>query len=190
MAKDSRRRMVVSAASLIGSRGAGATSLSVVLKASHAPRGSIYHHFPSGKRELVGEAMRWTSEQVMAHQRKCSSNTPAGVLEHFVSFFRQAVVSSHCQAGCPIAGVVMDTSSNEDRLIEIGRTSFRTWTRLLTSQLRAVGIPARSGRPLATTTLASVEGALVLCRAEKSVAPLDTVAAQLRQLASMAISRS
>jgi TetR/AcrR family transcriptional regulator, lmrAB and yxaGH operons repressor len=183
MAKDSRRRMVMSAASLIGSHGVGATSLTQVLEASHAPRGSIYHHFPAGKKELVGEAMRWTSKQVLTYQRRCTSTNAAGVLEHFVNFFRPAVVSSHCQAGCPIAGVVVDTYSEEVKLIEICRASFRAWTGLLTSQLIAVGVTSRRARALATTTLASVEGALILCRAEKKVEPLDLVASQLRQLA-------
>jgi TetR/AcrR family transcriptional repressor of lmrAB and yxaGH operons len=187
MARDSRRRMVESAASLIGSRGVAATSLSDVLEASRAPRGSIYHHFPDGKSELVGEAMRWTSVQVMTHQRACTATTAAGVVEHFVSLFRLAVVSSHCQAGCPIAGVVVDTYSDQDPLIQIGRSSFRAWTRLLTRQLAAVGADSRTASSIATTTLASVEGALILCRAEQSVGPLDTVANQLRQLVSASV---
>jgi AcrR family transcriptional regulator len=184
MAKNSRQRMVVSTASLIGSRGAAGTSLSDVLEASQAPRGSIYHHFPHGKSELVGEAMRWTNELVLAHQLACTARTPSGVLEHFVSLFRAAVVGSHCRAGCPIAGVVVDTYSNEDPLLEIGRAGFRAWTTLLTEQLTALGLPRARAKALATTTLASVEGALILCRAENSVAPLETVADQLRQLAS------
>jgi TetR/AcrR family transcriptional regulator, lmrAB and yxaGH operons repressor len=189
MPRDSRRRMVASAASLIGSRGAGATSLNDVLEASGAPRGSIYHHFPAGKSEMVGEAMRWTSEQVMAYQKKCEAKTAVGVIDHFLSLFRQAVVTSHCQAGCPIAGVVVDTYSEEDPLIKIGRDSFRQWTRLLTSQLVSVGVSLRDAKSLATTTLALVEGALILCRAEKSVVPLDTVAEQLRLLVSTPTSR-
>lgn len=176
--------MVVSAASLIGSRGAGATSLGDVLEASGAPRGSIYHHFPDGKSELVGEAMNWTCTQVMAHLRQCKAKTASGVIDHFVNLFRQAVVSSHCQAGCPIAGVVVDTYSTEDPLIDIGQRSFRKWIGLLTKQLTATGVSPPTARSWATTTLASVEGALILCRAERSVAPLDTVAAQLRQLVS------
>jgi AcrR family transcriptional regulator len=189
MAKDSRRRMVASAAALIGTHGVGATSLSDVLGASRAPRGSIYHHFPGGKRELVGEAMRWTSEQVLAHQRACTATTPTGVLDHFVGFFRGAVVASYCSAGCPIAGVVVDTASDDDPLMELGRSSFRAWTDLLATQLRAAGLTRQGGRRLAITTLASVEGALILCRAEKSSAPLDVVAVQLRQLAKIALAK-
>lgn len=176
--------MVVSAASLIGSRGVHATSLSDILDASQAPRGSIYHHFPDGKEELVGEAMRWTTEQVLAFQRGCTAANSSGVLDHFVRLFRRSMVSSRCRAGCAVAGAIIDTYEGQDRLIETGRSSFRSWTGLLTGQLVGVGIPRRDARSLAITTIAAVEGALILCRAEGSVAPLDTVAASLRLLTS------
>jgi TetR/AcrR family transcriptional repressor of lmrAB and yxaGH operons len=184
MPKDSRQKMVVSAATLIGSRGMGATSLADVLAASGAPRGSVYHHFPAGKEEMVGAAMRWTTEQVLAYQRACTARTATGVLDHFVELFRSTMVSTRCQAGCPIAGVVVDVYAKDDRLMGLGRTSFRSWTTLLTRQLHARGMSRPTARALAVTTLASVEGALILCRAENSVGPLEVVATQLRRLAS------
>lgn len=175
--------MVISAAALIGSHGAEATSFADVLAASRAPRGSIYHHFPGGKGELVEAAMQWTNEQVLAYQRGCTARTSAGVLEHFVQLFRASMVSSGCRAGCPIAGVIVDTYSGEDRLRGIGRSSFRAWAALLTRQLVATGMSPPKAQSLAVTSLASVEGALILCRAETSVRPLDVVAGQLRHLA-------
>src|SRR5271155_4041954 len=139
MPKDSRRRMAQSAASLIGSKGLAATSLSDVLEDSRAPRGSIYHHFPDGKRQLAGEAMRLTQAQVLSYQRSCKSTTPANVIDHFVDLFRQSMVSSECRAGCPVAGVLVDTYSEEDGLMQIGRESFRAWISLLAGQLRTSG---------------------------------------------------
>ena len=189
MARDSRHRMVVSAASLIGSRGVNATSLSDVLVESRAPRGSIYHYFPAGKDQLVGDAMRWTMEQVLAYQRGCTAQSASGVIEHFVDLFRQSMASSRCRAGCPVAGVVIDTHSDGE-LVHLGRTSFRSWISLLTSQLESVGTPPKAARSLAITTLASVEGALILARAEGSVAPLEVVAEQLRRLSAPTAPRS
>jgi TetR/AcrR family transcriptional regulator, lmrAB and yxaGH operons repressor len=184
MTRDSRERMVASAASLIGSRGVRATSFTEVLKDSRAPRGSIYHHFPGGKRQLVGDAMCRTSEQILAYQRTCRADTAAGVVEHFVNLFRLSLVSSQCRAGCPVAGVVIDTYDEQGPLRETARESFRSWIALLTDQLVAVGLTRADARSLSVTTLASVEGGLLLCRAEGSVAPLDQVARQLRSLAS------
>jgi TetR/AcrR family transcriptional regulator, lmrAB and yxaGH operons repressor len=184
MAKDSRERMVASAASLIGSRGVKATSFTEVLKDSRAPRGSIYHHFPKGKRQLVEDALHRTSEQIVAYQRTCIAGTAAGVLVHFVNLFRQSLSSSRCRAGCPVAGVVIDTYADQGPLRKTARESFRSWIALLTDQLVAVGVPRADARSLSVTALASVEGGLILCRAEGTVAPLDLIARQLQSLAS------
>ena len=176
--------MVTSAAHLLGSRGARATSFSEVLTDSRAPRGSIYHHFPDGKRQLLGEALRRTTEQVLEYQGTCTAKTASGVLEHFVGLFRQALTSSHCRAGCPVAGVVLDSYADEGTLRDIVRHSFRSWVALLTAQLVTVGIPRRRAHTLAVTTLASVEGGLILCRAEGNLEPLNVIVRQLRWLAS------
>lgn len=175
--------MVASAAALIGAHGVTATSFSDVLDDSGAPRGSIYHHFPGGKRQLAEDAMAWTREQVLAYQSSCRATSAPGVVEHFVALFRQAMVSSECHAGCPVAGVIVDTYSGEDGLLKAGRETFRSWIGLLARQLVSAGVPPRAARSLAMTTLASVEGALVLCRAEGSVRPLDSVEHQLSDLA-------
>src|SRR3989441_12154394 len=76
MATDTRGSMVRSAAALIRSRGVSATSLSDVLTHSGAPRGSIYHHFPDGKRQLAVDAIDWTSDQVLGHLRSCRAKRP------------------------------------------------------------------------------------------------------------------
>src|ERR1700716_4344435 len=108
MASNSRASMVRSAASLIRSRGVSATSFSDVLADSGAPRGSIYHHFPQGKEQLAGDAIRWTSERVLAHQRGCRATTASGVLGCFIDMWRQVVLASSGAAGCVVAGVAVD----------------------------------------------------------------------------------
>src|SRR5438093_13219352 len=99
MTSDSRARMVRSAASLIRTRGVNATSFSDVLSDSGAPRGSIYHHFPNGKEQLAADAIRWTSERVLAHQHMCRATTAAGVLDCFIDMWRQVVLASGGAAG-------------------------------------------------------------------------------------------
>src|SRR5205823_2194324 len=136
---DSRASMVRSAASLIRTRGVNATSFSEVLADSGAPRGSIYHHFPQGKEQLAEDAIRWTSERVLAHQRTCRATTPAGVLDCFIDMWRQVVLASGGSAGCVVARVAL-------------------------------------------ATVAGMEGALILCRAEGQIGPLETVAAELKRL--------
>ena len=181
---DSRASMVRSAASLIRTRGVNATSFSEVLADSGAPRGSIYYHFPQGKEQLAEDAIRWTSERVLAHQRTCRATTPAGVLDCFIDMWRQVVLASGGAAGCVVAGVAIDTDAADRARMDVVRATFRSWVDLLAEQLAAVGVPARRASRVALATVAGMEGALILCRAEGQIGPLETVAAELRRLLS------
>src|ERR1700694_5419368 len=181
---DSRASMVRGAVSLIRTRGVNAASFSEVLAESGAPRGSIYYNFPEEKEQLAGEAIRWTSERVLAHQRACRATTPAGVLDCFIDMWRQVVVASGGTAGCVVAGVAIDTTAEDRTTIDLVRATFRSWVDLLTEQLVAVGVPGRRASRVAVAVVAGVEGALILCRAEGSSGPLETVAAELKRLLS------
>jgi TetR/AcrR family transcriptional repressor of lmrAB and yxaGH operons len=182
MTSDSRANMIRSAASLIGSRGISATSFSDVLADSGAPRGSIYHHFPDGKRQLAIEAMEWTSQQILGHLLACPAATAADVLGCFIDLWRQSVVQSCGTSGCPVAGVAIDTGTGEDGLIDVVRETFRSWTTLLAERLEGAGVPAGRAASIAVTTLASMEGALILCRAEGGTGPLEAAAGELMRL--------
>jgi TetR/AcrR family transcriptional repressor of lmrAB and yxaGH operons len=182
MAADSRARMVRSAASLIRSRGMSATSFSDVLADSRAPRGSIYHHFPNGKEQLAEDAIRWTSERVVAHLRAGKATSPVAVLERFIEMWRQVVVTSRGTAGCVVAGVAIDTEAGDRELINLVRATFRSWAAVLAEQLEAAGVQSNRAAPIAMATLAGMEGALILCRAEGNSKPLETVAKELMRL--------
>src|SRR5256886_678979 len=134
---DSRASMVRSAASLIRTRGVNAASFSEVLADSGAPRGSIYYHFPQGKEQLAEDAIRWTSERVLAHQRACRATTPSGVLDCFIDMWRQVVLASGGSAGCVVAGVAIDTDANDRAVIEVVRAAFRPLVEPLSAQTAA-----------------------------------------------------
>jgi TetR/AcrR family transcriptional regulator, lmrAB and yxaGH operons repressor len=182
MPNESRASMVSSAASLIRTRGLTATSLSDVLADSGAPRGSVYHHFPAGKAELAGDAIRWTAERVLARQRNCAATTASGILDCFIDMWRQTVLASRGTAGCVVAGVALDTVGGRPGLIDVVRTAFRSWVSLLTDQLVQAGVPADRAAAVALTTVATMEGSLILCRAEGGTEPLEIAAAELKRL--------
>jgi len=187
---DSRASMVRSAASLIRTRGVNATSFSEVLADSGAPRGSIYYHFPQGKEQLAEDAIRWTSERVLAHQRACRATTPAGVLDCFIDMWRQVVLASGGAAGCVVAGVAIDTDAADRARMDVVRATFQSWVDLLAEQLVAVGVPARRASRVAVATVAGMEGALILCRAQRAIGPLETVAAELMRLLPAEVKKS
>ena len=81
-----------------------------------------------------------------------------------------------------MAGVAVDTTPDDVELLDIVRATFRSWVALLAEQLAAAGVPAQRAVPIATATLAGMEGALILCRAEGNSKPLDAVAEELLRL--------
>lgn len=180
MSGTSRVSMISSAAALIGAHGLSGTSFSDVLADSGAPRGSIYHHFPGGKKQLAGDVIAWTSEQILGYQRGCPADTAEGVLAWFIDLWRQSVLASGGCGGCPVAGVAMD--ADDDELTVAARAAFASWTALLAEQLRATGVPADRAGSIASMALTTMEGALVMCRVERSVEPLETAATELLRL--------
>src|SRR5579863_10331092 len=131
VASESRKNMVQSAANLIGSQGLNATSFTDVLADSGAPRGSIYFHFPGGKRELAKDAIRLTSEQVIAHLQSCAASTPSEVLQHFVALFHHVVEATDGAAGCAVAGVTVDVPASDEELLVEARAAFHDWADFL-----------------------------------------------------------
>jgi TetR/AcrR family transcriptional repressor of lmrAB and yxaGH operons len=180
MTGESRDSMVRGAASLIGQRGVSATSFSDVLAVSGAPRGSIYHHFPEGKRQLAEDAIRWTSQQILGYLDTCPTTTARDVIGSFVELWRQVAVTSSGASGCPVVGVAIDTPAGE--MMQEVRAAFRSWTAPIAARLEALGVAPHRARSVAVTVLAGMEGALILCRAEGNSEPLETVAEELMRL--------
>jgi len=173
--------MVRSAALLIGCRGVASASFAEVLEASGAPRGSIYHHFPDGKRQLVAEAIEWTCGLIVEHIESGPVEPAEAVLAHFVALWRASLTASGAEAGCPVAAVAIDAADDE-HLRELTRRAFEDWVERLAARLQRSGLDAGRAHALALTILAAVEGAVILCRAQRSVGPLDGVEAELKRL--------
>jgi len=96
--------------------------------------------------------------------------------------WRKVVLTSRGTQGCVVAGVAIDTDASATGEIDLVRQTFRSWTAVLAEQLGAVRVPADRAAPIALATLAGMEGALILCRAEGNAKPLDIVAEELMRL--------
>jgi AcrR family transcriptional regulator len=175
--------MVTSAAQLLRSHGVDGTSFSRVLEHSAAPRGSVGHHFPGGKREMLVDAVRWAGD-VATHVMRDSlerGDSPAELFGRFCAFHRRALVDSAYAAGCPIGAVAFEAYADPE-LRPAVEAVFADWRAVLREVLLAAGRPEPDAEALADVCIAAYEGALMLARVDRSTAPLDRVEAQLRPL--------
>ena len=178
MAGDVRRRMTGGALRLLATGGFQATSFSNVLELTGAPRGSIYHHFPGGKDELVIAALDLAEANASAALTAAGGTTPAEVADAFLEMWRHLLVQTECGAGCSVLGVTVSADSPD--VLERAAEIFREWRASLTQRLTDAGLEPSTAGPFAALLIAGAEGAVVLSRAEKSIEPFETVATQLR----------
>jgi TetR/AcrR family transcriptional repressor of lmrAB and yxaGH operons len=169
--------MIEGAARLLAERGLQETSFSEVLVLTGAPRGSIYHHFPEGKDQLVAEAMQFAGARAMALMERKAGESAVEVTAYFLYVWRETLVRSNFSAGCSVLAVTVATDSAE--LLERAANVFEAWRAQLARLLASGGLSEPDARRFAATLVASTEGAVVMGRALKSLEAFDLVAEQL-----------
>lgn len=176
----SRARMVAGAADMISRRGLNATSVRELAKHTRAPLGSTYHYFPGGKYDLATEAVRWTDEITTGILTKELSAGPLAGLQAFLAIWRKVVLDSDFHAGCPVLAVsVEDLPEEQSAPREAAAAAFGNWTAMLATSMQQHGASALDAQRVATLVVAAVEGTVAMCRAQRTIEPLDQVTAEL-----------
>lgn len=173
-----RDRMLLSAVTLLRERGVNGVTLDAVLAHSGAPRGSIYHHFPGGREQLVTEAAELGSSFIAAMIDQAGADAELA-LDRFVGFWKDSLVESDFRAGCPIVALVVD-GHGQPELDALASAAFTRWGEGLTSMLLQRGMAPDEANRLASATISAIEGAVILSRVQRSIEPLDHVAELLR----------
>jgi len=174
---DARRKMIESAVTLLATRGLQGTAFSDVLARSGAPRGSIYHHFPEGKDELVDAAIELAGDRALRVLDAVQDSPPKEVTRYFLDLWREVLVRSDLRAGCAVLAVTVATDSPD--LLGHAARIFRAWRGRLADLYARGGMDADAAARLATTVVAASEGAVVVSRAERTLEPFELVATQL-----------
>lgn len=169
--------MIRGAAELLSERGVQATTFSEVIAHTGASRGSIYHHFPGGKDELVLEALRYVGRLTMRSLQADPSRSAREIVRGFVGMWRGLLVHTEMRSGCSVAAVTVASESTE--LLDAAAAVFMSWRDALSAALGGAGFSARDAQRIAVTIVASLEGALILARAHRDIAVFDAVADSL-----------
>lgn len=172
-----KQRMIREAALALARKGLQRASFSEVLEAAGAPRGSLYHHFPNGKAELVLDALAAASERVTKALDATAGKPAPEVAAAFFAIWRNVLALTDFGAGCAVAAVTIaaETPAQIDSVAAI----FRAWRDQLAALLAAGGVEDKQSHSLAATLVSAAEGAVVLARAERAFAPFDLVAEAL-----------
>lgn len=183
-----RATMLHSAADMLRERGAAGVTIDGVLARSGAPRGSVYHHFPAGRSQLVREALNFAGDEITARIDEAADVSAIALLRQFVEMWREKLIASDYTAGCPVlaaaigAGPVGSGAEVQADLGTVAGDIFRRWSDASKQAYARAGFGDTEASALAHTTIAALEGAVVLCRSTRSLEPLEDVARQIEFL--------
>lgn len=181
--RGTKQRMLDSAVLLLRERGAAGVTVDAILAHSGAPRGSVYHHFPGGRNEMLLGAIRLAGDYIAAMVD--GSVTDGNVQEtvaRLVRFWKRALTKTDYRAGCPVVAMAIDSRESVPDAAELVREIFARWQASLAEVLSANGFAADRARRLATLIVSAVEGAVILCRAHRDLTPLDDVLTEIAPL--------
>ena len=174
--------MLVSAAELLRQRGAAGVTIDAVLERSGAPRGSVYHQFPAGRGQLLREALEYAGQEITARIDTAAGDSGTALLHQFVEMWSEALIASDYAAGCPVLAAAIGSGRDEQQLTSLASTIFGRWRDAAAQAYIREGFDPGEAAALADTAIAAMEGAVVLCRSARSLAPLTDIARQLEFL--------
>jgi TetR/AcrR family transcriptional regulator, transcriptional repressor for nem operon len=181
--EQTRQEIIRKAAPIFNQRGYDGAAISDLMRATGLEKGGIYRHFDS-KQQLAAEAFDYAWRETLdarIHDLDTISNTVDRLKQLVANFVeRRGIIPG----GCPLLNTAIDTDDGNSVLRERARKALRGWRRYLISMISA-GIKAREIRPridarkLATLIISSLEGAVMVCRLERTEEALCAVQAHL-----------
>lgn len=175
--RQTRQRIVDAAAQVVAEKGALAASLDDVCARATASRSQLYHYFDD-KTDLLRAVAEATNDAVLGAQSDLFAvlDTWDGLVA-----WTDAIITLQEQGagprGCPIANLLGQIGERDDGIRAVLAEGFDRWEAHIRSGLIAMvssGELRADADPkwLATSTLASLQGGLVLAQARRDPRPL------------------
>lgn len=189
-----RDKMVIGAMDLIRRRGVNATSVREVVRHTNTPRGSIKHYFPNGKLQLIHETVTLAGQEVSVNLKQLIDFYGINqALNKFIESWQQILENSNFEAGCTVLAVAIEQYIGEDGtpqpqaeqlVLTVADKIFKDWQHYLEQGLTQQGIDSVRAKRLGNLIIASIEGSIALCRAARSILPLEDIKVELMMLLS------
>ena len=166
-------------------QGFAATGVAQILKQAEVNSGSLYYFFPT-KEDLLIAVLEWCQANLWPEIIQPVFDRVSDPIERvfgILAGYRQMLIITDCRQGCPIGNLALELADTHPRVRELVAANFTGWQRAVEACLDEVAgrLPDSVDRTqLALFVLTTMEGAVMLARAYKSLAPYDAAVTQLR----------
>jgi TetR/AcrR family transcriptional regulator, transcriptional repressor for nem operon len=174
-----RDRIVAVAADLVRANGVRATSVDDVIDAAGVSKSQLYHYFDS-KADLIRAVVDRTKTVLLDLQQAFLDGLDdwAGIGAWFDAIVADEI-SRHARGGCPLGSLVPELADSDELARDVLARAFDEWQHYLTEGLRRMQARGelRGGTDpdrLATATMASLQGGLLLSQVRRNPGQLRT----------------
>jgi AcrR family transcriptional regulator len=188
-----RERMVFSAAQLLRRGGVTTAGMRETAAQAHAPRGSLQHYFPGGKEQVVNEAVAWAgryaASRVPRFLAALDEPSPSALFAAMAQQWTDELAAAGTLAGCPVAAATTDCAQDIESTRTAAAEAFAYWRASVTEALTVMDVSPARAEALATLMVSTLEGAILIARAERSPYALATVVRELAPVLDAAVER-
>jgi TetR/AcrR family transcriptional regulator, transcriptional repressor for nem operon len=172
-----RKRIVAAAAALIRERGVAETSLDDVIERAGVSKSQLYLYF-EGRAALLREVVAHNTDLVLAAQEPHLDSLESWkAIRAWLDALVELQVTAGARGGCPVGSLVGQLAEADEQTRNVLADAFARWEEPLRRGLRSMqerGKLDRKAEPdrLATATLASIQGGLVLTQSRRDPSQL------------------
>jgi AcrR family transcriptional regulator len=182
---DTRSRIVGVAMQLFWEKGYGSTSIADILKAANANSGSLYHFFPGKQDLLIAVLDMYLAgiDEMLLKPLWEDVTDPIERVFALLNGYRQHLVVTDCQYGCPIGYLALELHEPDPPVRERIAANFTQWVDRVETCLNDAGdrLPKTlDRRALAHFVLTTMEGAVMQARTYRTLDSFDASIGQLR----------
>jgi len=183
--QETRQRIIAEAAAIFNQRGYEGCSIQAIMDATGLEKGGIYRHFES-KEELAAEAFDYTWEAAWNARMLQVDEKSTGIarLKQLIANFVDH--RSPVAGGCPVLNTAIDSDDGNPLLRARVSQALHEWV----SRLQSIAKQAKKQgeldsavdpKTVATLIVASLEGALMISRLERTDDALRRIQQHLNQ---------
>ena len=184
MGMDTKSLIIDIASSLFQQKGYLGVGLNEILKACNISKGSLYHHFPNGKEELLiaclhsmDEAITTDIVDIFSRYQTTGEATKAMIEKLVADFDREGTITGHT-----ISSIVSEMASLSEPVRNTCSDLYTKIQGIYFKKLVADGFSKESAQPISLMMTASIEGGMMLCLTQKTSNPLKVISQVLPNL--------
>lgn len=175
---DTKARIIAIATTLFQQKGYIGVGLNEILKACDISKGALYHHFPSGKEELLIACLEslseWITEDIedIFERYPTTPEATAAVIEKLIYNLQ----TEGTLTGYTFSSIVSEMATLSDPVRNACAQLYQQIQDIYKNKLLADGLSQENAYSASLMLTSSVEGALLLCLTRKSTEPLRVIA--------------